>query len=201
MSALIRSTALASRRIAPPAARAYAARAKKTTKPAHTPSEPPPAAKDGPPVVASEAPTDLNTSSYSPSNTVIPEEHISPDVIPAGAVSGAPIDLQSRTVRIYKPTKNAMQSSNFRGKAWRMDWDILSKGHRWENPLMGWQSSADFVQGTHLTFRTKEEAIFFAEKQGYEYFVQQPKERQIVSKAYASNFTWSAGKLKKIHTK
>ncbi|KAF3904189.1 hypothetical protein AA313_de0209712 [Arthrobotrys entomopaga] len=111
------------------------------------------------------------------------------------------MDLQSRTVRIYKPTKNAMQSSNFRGKNWRMDWDVLGKGHRWENPLMGWQSSADFVQGTHLMFRTKEEAIYFAEKQGYEYFVQEPKEREIVSKAYASNFTWSPNKLKKIHTK
>ena len=28
-----------------------------------------------------------------------------------------------------------------------MDWDPLPKGHRWENPLMGWQSSGDFMQG------------------------------------------------------
>lgn len=36
---------------------------------------------------------------------------------------------------------------------------------------------------------------------GYEYYVQEPKVREIKSKAYANNFTWSAGKLKKIHTK
>ena len=51
-----------------------------------------------------------------------------------------------------------------------MDWDPLPKGHRWENPLMGWQSSADVMQGTHLKFNTRDDAIHFAEKQGYEVF-------------------------------
>jgi len=31
---------------------------------------------------------------------------------------------------------------------------------------MGWQSSADFMQGTHLFYKTKEDAIQFTEKQG-----------------------------------
>jgi len=66
---------------------------------------------------------------------------------------------------------------------------------------MGWQSSADYMQGTHLTFESKEDAVYFAEKQGYDYFVQEPKVREVKSKAYANNFTWSGGKLKKIHAK
>lgn len=82
-----------------------------------------------------------------------------------------------------------------------MDWDILSKGHRWENPLMGWQSSADFMQGTHVNFKTKEDAIHFAEKQGWEYFVQEPNVRKFVPKAYANNFLYSPKKLKHIRTK
>jgi NADH dehydrogenase (ubiquinone) Fe-S protein 4 len=102
---------------------------------------------------------------------------------------------------IYKPTKPATQSGEWHGHHWRMDWDILSKGHRWENPLMGWQSSADFVQGTHINFKSKEDAIRFAEKQGYEYFVQEPNKRKIVPKAYANNFLWSDKKLKHIRTK
>ncbi|KAF3938041.1 hypothetical protein ABW19_dt0201175 [Dactylella cylindrospora] len=194
MSVLLRSTASTSRRfLSTTATRTLAAKV-------HKPSDPPPA-KPEPVTVPSEPPTDLATSVYTPSHTIAPDDHISSSVIPAGIVSGAPLDLQTRTVRIYKPTKNAMQSSNHRGKLWRMDWDVLGKGHRWENPLMGWQSSADFVQGTHLTFKTKEDAIYFAEKQGYDYFVQEPKVREIKPKAYAENFTWSAGKLKKIHTK
>ena len=82
-----------------------------------------------------------------------------------------------------------------------MDWDILPKGHRWENPLMGWQSSADFMQGTHLSFKNKEDAIHFAEKQGYEYFVQEANSRKFAPKAYANNFLYTARKLKHIRTK
>lgn len=82
-----------------------------------------------------------------------------------------------------------------------MDWDILQKGHRWENPLMGWQSSADYLQGTGLFFKSKDDAIHFAEKQGYEYFVQEPNERRIQPKAYANNFLYSPNKLKHIRTK
>ncbi|APA13305.1 hypothetical protein SS1G_13868 [Sclerotinia sclerotiorum 1980 UF-70] len=123
------------------------------------------------------------------------------DVLPAAVLSGAPVELQARTVRIYRPAKTATQSGDWHGHHWRMDWDILSKGHRWENPLMGWQSSADFMQGTHINFKTKEDAIRFAEKQGYEFFVQEPNERKVAPKAYANNFLWSAKKLKHIRTK
>jgi NADH dehydrogenase (ubiquinone) Fe-S protein 4 len=66
---------------------------------------------------------------------------------------------------------------------------------------MGWQSSGDFMQGTHLKFHSKEDAIDFAERQGYEYFVQEPNSRKFTPKAYANNFLYSADKLKMIRTK
>jgi NADH dehydrogenase (ubiquinone) Fe-S protein 4 len=82
-----------------------------------------------------------------------------------------------------------------------MDWDIMHKGHRWENPLMGWQSSADAMQGTRMMFRSKEDAVHFATKQGYEYFVQEPNERKFVPKAYANQFVHVPGKMKQVRTK
>ena len=82
-----------------------------------------------------------------------------------------------------------------------MDWDVLPKGHRWENPLMGWQSSADFMNGHRIQFKSKEDAIKFANKQGYEYFVQEPNVRKFVPKAYANNFVHVPGKLKQVRTK
>jgi len=195
-SLLLRTSAHQSRRLAIPLiSRTYASKA------IHVPSDPPPSGKNETQNVPSEPVSDMMTTFTSPINPLLPEDHISPLVIPAGAVSGAPQDLQTRTVRIYKPTKNAMQSSNNRGKLWRLDWDVQGRGYRWENPLMGWQSSADYMQGTHLTFESKEDAVYFAEKQGYDYFVQEPKVREVKSKAYANNFTWSGGKLKKIHAK
>lgn len=66
---------------------------------------------------------------------------------------------------------------------------------------MGWQSSADCMQGTHINFDSKEGAILFAQKQGYEYFVQEPNERKFVPKAYANNFVYESKKLKHIKTK
>ncbi|KAL9089940.1 MAG: hypothetical protein Q9165_005469 [Trypethelium subeluteriae] len=102
---------------------------------------------------------------------------------------------------IFKPTKTATQSGDWHSHHWRMDWDVLGKGHRWENPLMGWQSSADAMQGTHLNFKSKEDAINFAEKQGYEFYVQEPNERRIIPKAYANQFVHSPKKLKHVRTK
>lgn len=106
-----------------------------------------------------------------------------------------------QSTRIYKPTKPATQSGTWHSHHWRMDWDVLGKGHRWENPLMGWQSSGDVMQGTHINFKSKEDAILFAQKQGYEYFVQEPNERKFVPKAYANNFMHEPKKIKHIRTK
>ena len=66
---------------------------------------------------------------------------------------------------------------------------------------MGWQSSADFMQGTKVPFKTKEAAIAFAEKQGYEWYVAEPNERRFVPKAYANNFLHEPKPLKHIKTK
>lgn len=66
---------------------------------------------------------------------------------------------------------------------------------------MGWQSSGDIMQGTNIKFKTKEGAIQFAEKQGYEYYVQEPQRRKVVPKAYANNFVHEPGPLKHIKTK
>ena len=66
---------------------------------------------------------------------------------------------------------------------------------------MGWQSSADFMNGERVQFKSKEDAINFANKQGYEYYVQEPNERKFKPKAYANNFLHNPKKLKFIHTK
>ncbi|KAL5358410.1 ETC complex I subunit conserved region-domain-containing protein [Aspergillus floccosus] len=148
-----------------------------------------------------EATIDHGTSQFSPVPKRVMDGSEPGETVPAAVLSGAPTDLQARTVRIYRPTKPATQSGTWHGHHWRMDWDVLGRGHRWENPLMGWQSSADCMQGTHLNFKSKEDAIMFAQKQGYEYFVQEPNERRFVPKAYANNFVHEPKKLKHIKTK
>lgn len=54
-------------------------------------------------------------------------------------VSGVPQEhIKDRFVRIYVPTKNAMQSGTHKTKKWKMEFD---NRERWENPLMGWTST------------------------------------------------------------
>lgn len=85
----------------------------------------------------------------------------------ADVVSDAPPELAQRPVRIFRPNKSATTSGKAGTATWRVDWDILQGSGRWENPLMGWASSADYMQGTSLKFKNKEDAIHFCEKQGW----------------------------------
>jgi NADH dehydrogenase (ubiquinone) Fe-S protein 4 len=94
------------------------------------------------------------------------------------------VELRHRLVRIFQPTRNTMQSGGAKGEKWRIDWDVLQGAGVWQNPLMGWASSyvsvrhfsanvhglvivsADYMQGTRISFNTREDAVRFAEKQG-----------------------------------
>ncbi|KAJ1927521.1 ndufs4 NADH dehydrogenase Fe-S protein subunit [Tieghemiomyces parasiticus] len=122
-------------------------------------------------------------------------------LVPADLTSSAPVELHDRMVRIYMPPKSAMQSGKHATRSWRLDFDIIEHGDRWENPLMGWASSADYMQALRMKFKTKEAAIEFAEKQGWSYYVQAPKERKFKPMVYADNFTYSPGKLRLVRTK
>ncbi|PFH54094.1 hypothetical protein AMATHDRAFT_186907 [Amanita thiersii Skay4041] len=123
------------------------------------------------------------------------------DVLVADVISGAPSELRHRPVRIYQPSRNTMQSGSGKSERWRIDFDILQGGGRWENPLMGWASSADYMQGTRISFRSKEDAIHFAEKQGWDYYVQPPVAKRIPPKNYSENFLYRPGKLRIVRTK
>ncbi|XP_023321360.1 NADH dehydrogenase [ubiquinone] iron-sulfur protein 4, mitochondrial [Eurytemora carolleeae] len=110
-----------------------------------------------------------------------PEDH--------SLISGMPEEhTLERTVRIYKPAKNAMQSGTAGIKRWRIEFDTRE---RWENNLMGWSSSADPLSNTLLDFANKEDAIKFAEKNSWTYSLEDPKERAPKSKSYALNFAWN----------
>ena len=89
-------------------------------------------------------------------------------------------------VRIYKPAKNAMQSGHGNSKRWLLKFEQTAP--REVEPLMGWTSSADTRSQVNLWFETAEEAVAYAEKHGYMYYVDQPKQRKIKPKGYADNF-------------
>ncbi|ORZ03124.1 ETC complex I subunit conserved region-domain-containing protein [Syncephalastrum racemosum] len=122
-------------------------------------------------------------------------------VYPMDAVSGAPEELQERMVRIFSPSKPATQSGKHGTRHWRIDFDIMEDGNRWENPLIGWASSSDYQQALAIKFNTKDDAVHFAEKQGWNYYVQEPKPVKFVKKMYADNYKYSPHPLRLIKTK
>ncbi|OQV17160.1 putative NADH dehydrogenase [ubiquinone] iron-sulfur protein 4, mitochondrial [Hypsibius exemplaris] len=96
--------------------------------------------------------------------------------------------IHERTARIYVPARNTMQSATNNSRTWKLDFDVRE---RWENPLMGWSSSADPLSNLAVTFSSKEDAIQFAEKNGWNYFVEEPQPVwKFKPKSYGLNFSW-----------
>ncbi|KAK5673006.1 ndufs4 NADH dehydrogenase Fe-S protein subunit [Batrachochytrium dendrobatidis] len=131
------------------------------------------------------------SSSLTPKDSVL-EKAVTPtlerNLVEADILSGAPPEIARHTARIYQPAKSATQSGTAGTHYWKLDFDTKA---RWENPLMGWSSSADPVQALMIKFDTKEDAIGFAKRQGYDYWVEEPKSSHSRVKVYAENFTVS----------
>ncbi len=90
------------------------------------------------------------------------------------------------TVRIYKPTKNAMQSGKGNSRQWILEFD--PKTAKSLDPLMGWTSSADTQTQLRLTFPTAEAAIAYARENNLAYDLAKPQDRSLKIRAYAENF-------------
>ncbi|KFP65788.1 hypothetical protein N322_01016, partial [Cariama cristata] len=104
-------------------------------------------------------------------------------------LTGVPDEhIKTRKVHIFVPARNAMQAGVNNTKKWKMEFD---NRERWENPLMGWASTADPLSNMVLTFSTKEDAIAFAEKNGWSYDVEEKKIPSPKSKSYGANFSWN----------
>jgi len=90
-----------------------------------------------------------------------------------------------KKVKIYKPTKTAMQSGMRNTKNWILEFDTLNTGI---NPLMGWETSIDTMSEVRLEFKTREQAIKYAKKNNFDYYIIEPKKRKLIKKSYSDNF-------------
>ena len=81
-----------------------------------------------------------------------------------------------------------MQSGERNTKLWLLEYEIADK--KYVEPLMGWTGSADTLQQLKLRFKTKEEAIAYAESKNITYRVEEPNKRKQIKKSYADNFAY-----------
>lgn len=98
-------------------------------------------------------------------------------------------------VRIYRPTKNAMQSGRALLDHWVLEYELETP--RRPEPLMGWVSSGDTNNQVQLHFPTREAAMEFAHKKGWQMDVEDEHPRKVVPRNYASYITYRETGTKK----
>ena len=91
-------------------------------------------------------------------------------------------------VKIYKPAKNAMQSGRANTDEWVLEYELQSP--RRPEPVMGWVASEDTLNQVRIKFPTKEEAVAFAEKEGFAYTIAEPHLRKVKPQSYIDNFKY-----------
>ena len=87
--------------------------------------------------------------------------------------------------KIYKPSKTAMQSGTLNSKLWIIE---FNKENIEKDFLMDWDSSGDTWKQVKLKFRSKKDAITYANKNNISFDLLEPKKKKIILKSYADNF-------------
>ncbi len=81
-----------------------------------------------------------------------------------------------------------MQSGLGRTKGWVLEYELETA--RGPEPLMGWTASGDTNNQVKLCFPTREQAIAYAQEQGWEYSASTAHERIVRPRNYVDNFRY-----------
>ena len=92
------------------------------------------------------------------------------------------------TARIFRPTKSAMSSGQAKTREWVLEY--VNDTAREVDPLMGWTSSNDTQAQIRMKFATKEAALEYAQDNGIDAVVVDPKPRKpnVRPGGYGENF-------------
>ena len=102
--------------------------------------------------------------------------------------------FEGRVAKIAMPPKHAMQSATSRIRHWKISFDRQGK---WRNGLMGWASGGDTLRTPNLKFESKEDAVAYCTRMGWEYEVELPKAKRSFQgeKDYGDNFLTARAKV------
>jgi hypothetical protein len=90
------------------------------------------------------------------------------------------------TARIFRPTRNVMQSGQGKSQQWVLVHEATSP--REIDPLMGYTTSGDTRQQVRLSFDTLPEAEAYAQRNGLAYSVQPAHDTTPKRQSYPDNF-------------
>jgi len=95
----------------------------------------------------------------------------------------------SKTVRIYQPPKNAMQSGLENTRKWVLEFEPAQAQRT--DALMGWVGQGQTTNQIRMRFPTKADAIAHAKREGWTVRIHEPAVRRPRIKAYADNFAYN----------
>jgi len=95
-------------------------------------------------------------------------------------------------VRIYRPAKNTMQSGRALTGHWVLEYELETP--RRPEPLMGWVASGDTDNQVQLQFPTRDDAVAFARKNGWQMDIEDENARKVMPRNYATYYTYRAPK-------
>ncbi|WP_420432378.1 ETC complex I subunit [Hyphobacterium sp.] len=89
--------------------------------------------------------------------------------------------------KIYRPSRNAMQSGQAKTKIWVLEFEPSMA--KCTEPLMGWTSSRETASQVKLMFEDKDQAVAYAKKHGIPFRVTDKPDPVRKRKSYAANFS------------
>lgn len=95
---------------------------------------------------------------------------------------------------IYKPSKTSMQMGRGETSVWVLEFEKQPRFYT--EPIMGWRGSMEFLGQIRIKFKSLEQAVLYASRQGLEYSVRKPQEEIIAPKSYSENFSSNRVKFK-----
>ena len=94
--------------------------------------------------------------------------------------------MERLKVKIYQPAKTAMQSGKSKTKRWVLEY--TKSDVQYIEPVMNWTGTEGVRSQVKLYFDTQQEAIDFANDNGFDYELIEPKPKKTKPKSYMSNF-------------
>ncbi|EJF88691.1 ETC complex I subunit [Bartonella tamiae] len=88
--------------------------------------------------------------------------------------------------RIFSPAKTAMQSGKAKTGYWILQFEPSEA--KMIEPLMGYTSSADTKSQIRIEFKTQQEAVSFATRNGIPFKIEEPHEATRKRVSYSDNF-------------
>ena len=91
-------------------------------------------------------------------------------------------------VRIFQPSKTTMQSGRAASGKWVLEYEVETR--RGPEPLMGWTASGDTLNQVRLKFSSVDDAVAYAQHNGWDYTILPPHGRRVVPRNYGDNFKY-----------